>query len=201
MNSQIPYEKWQPLSVANVVTLLDNAPFQWCLAGGYAIELFIGESIREHGDIDIIVFRDEQLVAQSWLKDWRLYAADPPGSLRFWQYGEFLPIGIHDIWGHRVGASVWELQIMIMEVDGNEWFNRRNPAIRGARHKLITTYQNVPCIRAEIQLMYKSLHQRPKDVKDFRACLPLLDIEAKTWLKKSLFQLYPDGHEWLQFLV
>ena len=55
-----PYETWKSLSVAEVQLLFREAPFPWGLAGGYAIEQFLGASIREHGDIDIIVFRDDQ---------------------------------------------------------------------------------------------------------------------------------------------
>jgi len=41
--------------------LLEYAPFTWGLAGGYAIEQFVGQPIRSHGDIDVLVFRDNQL--------------------------------------------------------------------------------------------------------------------------------------------
>ena len=56
----IPYETWQPLSVAEAVALFADAPFGWGLAGGYAVEQFLGRAIRPHADIDIGVFRDQQ---------------------------------------------------------------------------------------------------------------------------------------------
>src|SRR5690606_29109946 len=92
----IPYERWQPLSVKEVCELFDGAPFQWGLAGGYAIELFLGEVIRSHSDIDVLLYRDKQINAQQWLKNWRCYAADPPGTLRLWKADEFLHSGIND---------------------------------------------------------------------------------------------------------
>ncbi len=200
MSIEIPYARWLPLSVEDVVVLFRNAPFQWGLAGGYAIEQFLGTSIRPHSDIDITVFRDEQLKLQRWLVNWQLYVADPPGTLRPWLEGEDLIFGIHDLWGHRTGVEAWQLQVMLTEVEGNEWFSRRSSTIRGEREALMTHYQGVPCIRPEIQLLYKAKGQRPKDEQDFQACLPVLSLQAKQWLKQSLLLLYPQRHDWLQFL-
>jgi hypothetical protein len=201
MRPEIPYTRWTPLSVEEVVATFRPAPFKWCLAGGYAVELFLGRSIRSHDDIDILVYRDEQLQLQQWLDGWQLYAADPPGTLRVWNQGEYLPYGIHDIWGYRTGSQSWQMQIMLAESDGDQWFSRRSPLIWGHRDDLMTRYQGIPCIRIEVQLMYKAKGQRPKDELDFQACLPRLSLEAKEWLKDVLTLLYPQGHSWLNALI
>ena len=181
--------------------MFHDAPFNWYLAGGYAVEQFLGKPTRAvHGDLDIGIFRDEQLAAQAWLDDWLLYAADPPGALRLWHPNEYLPMGIHDIWGHRPGVDAWQFQIMLQEVAGDEWFSRRDPAIRGKRRDLIQVYNGVPCIRIEVQFYYKAKGQRAKDEVDFDACLPHLSTEAKTWLRDSLERQYPAGHDWLEAL-
>jgi hypothetical protein len=200
MSANIPYDKWNPLSLEETVTLFRNAPFRWFLAGGYAVEQFLGRMIRSHDDIDIAVFRDEQLKVQQWLKGWQLYAADPPGTLRKWEAGEYLPSGIHDIWGHKAGSEAWQLQLMLDEVDGNEWFSRRNPAIRGKREDLVAVYNGIPCTRIEVQLLYKARMQRPKDDQDFYAALPHLNRDAHQWLKENLLLLHPEGHDWLASL-
>ncbi|MBA3870086.1 MAG: amino acid transporter [Anaerolineae bacterium] len=200
MNNEIPYEQWQPLSVVEVITLFAEAPFQWGLAGGYAVEQFLGINFRSHGDMDVTIYRDEQLKAQSWLSGWELYAADPPGTLRKWTANEYLPIGIHDIWGHKIASTAWQFQFMLAEVDGDEWVSRRSSKIRGKRNDLIVKYNDLPCIRIEVQLMYKAKSLRPKDELDFQMCLPKLSHDAKQWLKESLLLLYPEGHRWLSFL-
>jgi hypothetical protein len=193
----IPYTSWRPLSVAQTVQLFTDAPFAWGLAGGYAVEQFVGKPIREHGDIDVIVFRDQQHLVQHWLERWQLYAADPPGTLRLWLANEYLPYGIHDIWGHQTDIRVWQLQLMLAETEGEEWFSRRNHLIRGQRNDLLAIYHGIPCVRIEIQLMYKAHHRLPKDETDFQTSLPLLSTQAKHWLKEQLMLLYPDGHPWL----
>ena len=201
MALDIPLTTWQPLSVADVAHLFGHAPFQWGLAGGYAVEQFVGAPIRAHGDLDVLVFRDEQLSLQHWLEDWLLYAADPPGTLRPWLANEYLPYGIHDIWGHRTGVPAWQLQIMLAEIEGDEWVSRRHPLIRGPRDTLLAVYHGLPCVRVEVQLMYKARSRRPKDEVDFQACLPLLPVEAKRWLHDQLCLLYPEGHPWIERLA
>ena len=196
----IPYDQWQPLSVTEVAELFSGATFTWGLAGGYAVEQFLGRQLREHGDIDIVIFRDEQQQAQRWLTGWQLYAADPPGTLRPWVNGEYLAYGIDDIWGHRFGASAWQMQLMLAETEGAYWFSRRDHAIRGQRDDLIVTYNGLPCVRVEVQLLYKAKGNRPKDTLDFQASLPVLSVAQKKWLKDGLLRLYPEGHVWLESL-
>lgn len=196
----IPYDHWQPLPLSEIVQMFTGAPFCWAIGGGYAIEQFLGHPIRAHEDIDVVIFRDEQLPAQAWLHGWQLYAADPPGTLRAWHAGEYLPLGIHDIWAHRPGADAWQFQLMVAEVDGDEWFSRRNAAIRGKRDELFTQYGGLPCVRAEVQLLYKAKGRRPKDVLDFHAAAPHLSAEAKRWLSDALRLAHPEGHPWLDML-
>jgi hypothetical protein len=201
MQSEIPFTCWEPLPVVEVVQLFEHAPFQWGLAGGYAIEQCLGKSIREHGDIDVVVFRDEQLQLQRWLKDWQLFAADPPTHLRPWKEEEVLPVGVHDIWGHRQREQAWQLQVMLCEADGEEWFSRRNPRIRGRREAMIVEYRGIPCLSVEIQLLYKARNFRPKDELDFRECLPLLSAEARQWLIANLRLQDSERHPWLECLL
>jgi len=195
-----PFDHWTPLSVAAVHHLFHNAPFRWGLAGGYAVEQFLGMSIRAHDDIDIVIFRDDQHQLHHWLIGWRLYAADPPGTLRVWSASEWLAYGIHDIWCHHANAQAWQLQIMLAETEGDDWFSRRHPMIRGPRNDLLVDYHHSPCVRIEVQLLYKAKGNREKDWLDFHACVPLLTAEAKAWLTQVLRLAHPEGHAWLDFL-
>jgi hypothetical protein len=197
LSTGIPLDRWKPLSIPELLDVFEKAPFQWAVAGGYAIELFLGESIRSHSDMDVLLYRDEQLAAQRWLKDWQLYAADPPGTLRRWKENEFLHPGIHDIWIHYHSSDAWQLQFLVTEVDGQEWVSKRSPLIRGKRKELISLYRDIPCIRVEVQLLYKAKNSRPKDEMDFQACLPRMSLEARQWLKENLMILYPEGHGWI----
>ena len=197
----IPYNQWNPLSVSQVMELFSEAPFSWAIAGGYAVEAFVGKPFRDHGDIDVIIFRDQQLALQDWLSDWFLFAADPPGTLRSWKKSEYLPRGIHDIWGHT-NVQAWQLQVMLTEVEDDRWFSRRSILIGGQRGDLIVEYNGIPCIRIEVQLLYKANpSRRQKDDMDFDTCLSLMSVESKQWLATSLDVLYPEGHPWKELLI
>ena len=60
MNDQ--EHKWAPLSPSEVFNLLENISIPWWIAGGWAIDLFIGHKIREHKDIEILIKRKDQLM-------------------------------------------------------------------------------------------------------------------------------------------
>lgn len=90
---------------------------------------------------------------------------------------------------------------MLAEVEGDEWVSRWSRLIRGQRSELLVAYHSIPCVRIEVQLLYKARNQRPKDDLDFRTCLPLLGPQAKQWLKGHLRQLHPEGHSWLTLLA
>lgn len=204
LSPSIPIYQWQPLTLAQTVALFQpasrSAPFRWALAGGYCIEQFVGRSFRHHDDVDVMVFRDEQLAAQAWLADWCWYAADPPGQLRNWLKDEHLPFGIHDIWGHKPDSDSWQLQLMLAEIEGENgeaWFFRKDPTIRGKRDDLIALYNGLPCVRIEVQLFYKARSNREKDNLDFEQCLPLLRPESVRWLRHAIQHTFPQGHGWL----
>lgn len=191
---------WQPLRVGELVALMDGARFFWCLAGGQAIARVLGRSYRPHGDIDIVVLRPQQLEVHDWFREWRLYAADPPGSLRPWKSNETLPIGVHDVWCHREGSRGWELQIMIQESEGGSWSFRRDARVRGSIADLATDAHGVPCLRMDLQLLFKSKEPRAKDEADFRELVPVLSDEQRESLAYWL-RLTSPAHRWLSELA
>jgi hypothetical protein len=116
-----PYGRWEPAPPGEVASIFAKTPCPWWVAGGYAIELAVGRPIREHGDIDVMVLRRDQLHVQRVLDGWEWWAADPPGTLRPWARGEALPVGVHDVWCRPGPAGPWRIQVMLDESDGGDW--------------------------------------------------------------------------------
>ena len=192
---------WKPILPAEAQEIMEEATVLWWVAGGWAIDLFVGRQTRAHGDLDILVLRRDQLVVQHHLYGWELYAADPPGGLRPWQPGEFLARGIHDIWCRRGPAEPWAFQLMLAEDDGEEWFFRRNRRIRGRISTLGSrNREGIPFVAPEVQLLYKAKGLTEQDRADFAIVAPLLGDRAKAWLLSALMQTYPEGHEWIEKL-
>ena len=71
---------WQAYSISEVKQLLKNAAFPWWIAGGLAIELFVGRALRPHADIDVLLLRKDQILARKCF----LQGQEPPrkGSCR-----------------------------------------------------------------------------------------------------------------------
>ena len=193
-------DAWAPLSVAEVTMVLDGAPFFWCLAGGHGLERLAGWPYRAHEDIDVVVLRPEQLALQQWLADWTLAVADPPGTLRSWTRGELIPWRAHDIWTRRNGAAAWELQFMIQESEGDSWYFRRDDRVNGRIDDLSVRIDGVPCLRPDLQLLFKAKSAREKDELDFQYTLPSLSVAQRRTLAGWLRLTSPNGHPWIAAL-
>lgn len=188
---------WDPASPSEVATLFAEIGVPWWIAGGYAIEFAVGHAFREHADVDVLLLRRDQLAVQEALASWEWWAADPPGTLRPWRRGEFLPAGIDDVWCRPGPSAPWRIQVMLDETDGGEWVSRRNPAVRRPIARLgEVSADGIPYLAPEVQLLAKSRDIRPKDEQDFAEALPLLDADRRRWLADAL----DDAHPWQERL-
>jgi hypothetical protein len=171
---------------------------RWWLAGGYALELAAGRGWRDHGDIDVLLLRRDQLSVQQALGGWEWWAA--AGTLRPWRAGEVLPAEVHNLWCRRRPEEPWRIQVMLDESAGEDWVSRRNPAVRRPIATLGHVREGIPCLAPEVQLFYKARRPRPKDEQDFAEVLPILDTEQRTWLHAAITSTYGD-RPWLHALA
>lgn len=197
LNSLVDLSNWQPYTPHQIWGLLKDKGLPFWIAGGYALELFVGEPYRAHADLDIVVPRSAQQKLRTSLSEYAFYAADPPGQLRAWPDAEFLVKPIEDVWVKEQEGGPFVFQIMFLETDGLFWQFKRDPTVTG----LITDYgwisaEGYPVIQPEIQLLHKAKSVREKDQIDFRECMPYLSDHQKSWLKQTLAQVHPN-HPWL----
>ncbi|MEU9887907.1 amino acid transporter [Sphaerisporangium sp. NPDC051011] len=193
---------WAPLSPQEAAELLAGADFPWWIAGGYAIELAVGETYREHSDLDVLVLRRDQARIRRHFDRWDLFLADPPGAgtLRAWPEGEDLPGQVHDVWCCRAPDEPWSVQLMLDEADTDEWVSRRDARVRRRLAQLgRVTSTGIPYLSPEVQLFYKAENVRAKDEIDFERVVPLLDVGQRAWLASALGLVLP-GHAWLDRL-
>jgi hypothetical protein len=193
---------WQPLEPGEVARLFVGLGASWWIAGGWAIDLFVGRQTRPHGDVDVLVLRGDQLAVQRALAGWDLHAADPPGTLRPWRAGEVLPPGVHDVWCRPSPDAPWRLQLMLGEHEGDDWLFRRDRRVRGPLAGLgRRSADGVPYLAPEVQFLYKARPvPLPKDEADFAAALPLLSTEQRVWLREALGVCAP-AHSWREALA
>ncbi|MFA9557617.1 nucleotidyltransferase domain-containing protein [Evansella sp. AB-rgal1] len=196
-------EIWKPLSVREIQNIFKGIPVEWWIAGGWAIDLFLGEITREHEDIDVVILRKDHLTIQKHLEEeWDLYKA-VKGELITWKKNETLLSSYDNIWVKKKGSSTWAFQVMIFDTDENKWVYKRKKTIKLPLEEIgLQTTTSVPYLRPEIQLLYKggSSLIREKDHYDLHSVLPKLCISKWRWLRDSLNDQFPEGHEWMDYI-
>lgn len=185
---------WQPLTPDEVTRLFRTADFPWWIAGGWALDLFVGRQSREHDDIDVGIFRVDQHRLRSLLHGWDVHVASA-GRTRRWE-GEPIRHPVNDLWVRRDGSQPWCLQVMLNDGAGDEWVYRRDDRFRMALASAVRSDGHRPYLAAHLQLLFKAKDPRPKDDADFRLVYPLLTHDERLWLADALTVLHP-GHPWL----
>ena len=201
MKDVIDTNNWQALDPIEIQKLFKSLEIPWWIAGGWAIDLFIGRKTREHLDTDVLILRKDQLIIQEFLKDWKLYKTTKQG-LKPWEKGEYLEIGVNSIWCKRESNSPWILQIMFLDADSKDWIYRRVSTIRRELSTIERkTDAGIPYLAPEIQLLFKAKKETiSKDQSDFINVLPLLQVKELQWLLDALHIQFPQGHNWINLL-
>jgi hypothetical protein len=196
-------EVWEPIAVEELIKILKNSRAPYWIAGGLAIDLFLGKTTRKHDDLDVAICRKDQLFFQNILATWDLKASDPPGSgrLRNWESNEILSSSVHNIWCRKSENESWSLELLLSDFENDEWVYRRNPAIRGRVGKFgWTTSSGIAVVSPEIQMLYKSRNPREKDILDFEHCLNAFSTVQRVWLREALLVDSGPSHPWLKWL-
>lgn len=200
------FGSWQPWQPEDVARFFSSLTVPWWIAGGWALDLFLGVQTREHEDIDILFLRRDQHEIRARLQGWDVQEAHPellPSSWPFqeWKQDAPLPASVHDIWCRPHEHTPWALQLMVIDADHDQWISRRTTQIRGSISTLgSVTRDGIPYLAPEVQLFYKAKGLRPKDEADFARTLPALDGKRREWLAQSLALVHP-GHTWLAKLT
>jgi len=174
----------------------------WYVAGGWAIDLYLDRVTRTHHDIEIAVFREDQVGIQSFLSDWEFLKVIPDEyHLREkWLPGEYLSPPIHEIHASCSNHDPSALEILLNERDGNHWIFRRNPGVRSHLSKIgLHSKDGIPFLCPEIVLLYKAKKPKHIDEVDFFHTYQVLNEESCRWLAEAIRSCYP-GHPWLLLL-
>ena len=176
------------------VTRLAPIRAPWALAGGWALELAYDLVPREHADVDIAIFRDDQ---QHFRRAFEGYTCEQVvgGAMRPWSAAMWIAPPIHDlhIRSPADGRPVDELRMN--ERDASRWVYRRDASVWRAIDAAVQMHHGIPVLAREIVLLYKSKAPRPTDQADFKQALPVLSAGAAAWLREAL-ELASPGHPW-----
>ena len=192
----LPWPPWTPEEAAARL----DADVRWAVAGGWAIDLFLGRTTRDHEDLEVVVPAAEaEGVMQAFAPpgwDWRvpspdeMFAPDADAMSRSHQTW---------LWDETRGAFV--VDVFRDLADGNRWVCRRDETITAAWSDVVTrTASGIPFLVPEVVLLFKAKHARPKDVSDLENVVPRMSVEARGRLAEWLVTVHP-GHRWLDRLA
>ena len=120
---------WSPLSADDVGLLFADFNHRpWWMAGGLAIDAFLGYKSRRHDDTDVGVLRRDQSELKRYLErfDWELWVADPPGELRLWRGEDLIPPDVHEVWCRLGADATWSLEVLLEDSRMEHWLYRRD---------------------------------------------------------------------------
>ncbi len=185
-----------------VANELRDAPFEWYVSGGWALDLFVGMVQRVHHDVDVIVPRAAQMELQKYLLDrgWKLMTPFEK-RLEPWPAHMRLELPRHQVHAHR---NTQFIDLLLTDMQ-DTWRYRREPVILRSRERMsLTSASGIPYLAPELVLLFKSKntsnHERAKDQSDFERALPHLEAERRAWLYWALTAVSPD-HPWIKQLV
>ncbi|MBA2334683.1 MAG: hypothetical protein H0V90_07080 [Blastocatellia bacterium] len=185
-----------PLQIAAV--LRDFKP-SWFVAGGWAIDLFLEKETRPHQDIEIAVFRKDQVALHDYFDGWLLRKV-VNREMVIWHRDEWLTLPIHEVHCYNETAQPPQIEILLNESNETEWLYRRNENVRRSLVEIkLESSAGVNFLCPEIVLLYKSKNLRAKDEQDFQAVVKRLDAERKEWLKDAI-KVSNSEHHWLRSL-
>lgn len=185
-----------PPEIHAVTAALRDLDAPWAVAGGWALDLALGRVTRAHADVDVAVFREDQDALRAALPEWD-FVAVVGGRMMPWERGVRLELPVHEVHARApAGVPPFVLELLLNERDGADWVYRRDPAVRLPLARALRPGPGgVRVLAPEVVLLYKSRAPRPTDEADFLAALPLLDVEARAWLRAALLLARPD-HPW-----
>jgi hypothetical protein len=189
-----PFANWATTTPADAASWFSSLTVPWWVAGGWALDLFLGRQFRAHGDFDVGVLRRDAPQLHATLSNWEIFEAQNSTLLQL-RHGVAPRQDVNSLWCRPAGSVLWSVQVLLDAGDTQFWVFRRQPQIRRPLNEVIhRTPQGLPYLAQEIQLLYKARSPRPRDQDDFAHVVPHLDTLARKWLQDSL-QMTQPGHD------
>ncbi|UPT42208.1 hypothetical protein, partial [Streptomyces sp. WAC00303] len=161
---------WTPDEVAHRLAGISTP---WCVAAGWALDLFRGRQTRDHGDIEIAIPEAGFPEVRDRFPG---YVFDAAGSGRIWEDAPPETLAaVHQTWLRDPATGNYLLDVFREPHDGDIWICRRDETIRLPYSEIVHhTQDGIPYLAPELVLLFKAKHARPKDRRDFDATVPHL---------------------------
>ncbi len=170
-----------------IESLMASFAKPWFIAGGWTIDLAVGEATRSHKDMDICIFREDLEYALYFFKDWDINVAIP-GEHRLDPVRHLGDVELPRYCLHLFKGPEF-LEILLTERNQEQVIFRKTRNITMLLDDFAMGSSPRPYVNPAWQLLFKSLGTRPEDEHDFRVYLERIDDRrSKAWLLKHLIQ-------------
>ena len=190
---------WAPGEAA---LALEGVAAPWAVAGGWALDLWLGNQTREHEDLEIAVPAMFFSEIQARLEQLGLRVFDiVDGQVIALETGETPHSRMHQTWVMDPAVNGWRMDIFREPGDARTWVYRRTGELSAPRAWATgRTDSGVPYVAPQIVLLFKAKAKRDKDEADFSMAAPRLASGARIWLANALRVIHPD-HPWIDHLA
>jgi hypothetical protein len=189
---------WRQTHPREASTFLAAIAHRWWVAGGWALDLYLGTAGRPHKDLDIGILRRDAPDVIASMSSFEFFEAL---TGRLYRLESGVPrADVNCLWGRPLGTDQWVLELLLDESEHRDWIFRRDRTIRYPLELFVQYDPNqIPYLVPEIQLLYKASRTRPEDEADFERTAPHLSAHARAWLRRAIASLDP-AHRWLRSL-
>ena len=191
------YGEWAPLTPSQMAAQMEGFDRPWWVVGGWAVEAATGYR-REHEDLDVSILAcDVPAFVEHLRGRWHVWN-NAGGVLR--------PLGerwtdVEDpasqLWLRESAADPWVVDVPLTPDRDGRWTHKFLPG-EDAEVDEVTWLgdDGIRYLAPEVVLSYKARLRRPKDDPDLEACLPVLSVAQRDWLRDAVERTAP-GHAWL----
>lgn len=107
--TSLAHDAWRAWHPSELARRLSGIARPWCIAGGWALDLWHGQQTRDHGDLEFTILREHVAAFRTVLTGLNFYAAGD-GIVEYLRVDEEPPARIWQIWcqdtqRHNAGGS------------------------------------------------------------------------------------------------
>ncbi len=190
---------WQPWTPAQLQRKLEGISAPWYIAGGWALDLWLGYETRAHEDLEFCVLRKDFDAFRNVFALFDIYAAHDGNVARLADDEKPSP-EIAQFWILEIAVRAWRADLMIEPGDSQSWQYKRDHSVQRQRSIMVEiSPDGIPYLNPAGVLLFKAKRCCAKDEIDFQNALPKLALSDRKWLKETLIQQHPE-HFWIGYL-
>jgi hypothetical protein len=145
--------RWQALHPAQLARSLAQLRVPWWIAGGWALDLFLGRQSRPHQDLDVGILRRDAPQVLAALSSWEIFEARD-GLLTRLHAGMAPAARVNSLWCRPADAGDWMFELMLDDSEDDRWVFRRDRRIqRPLALTLRRDRAGIPFLAPEVQLL------------------------------------------------